>query len=185
MKSATRGDHVAFERLYELTSPKLFGCALKILKDQSLAEEILQASFLKIWQHLKTYDETLTAPMTWMASIVRNSAIDELRKRGKWKKDHKFPLEKIVSNEENALRLIEKNDVSIALRSCLNELEKDKRRMVELAYLQDFSRQELALLFNMPEGTVKSWLRRALLKLRTALEESDSEISTYFVDTQY
>lgn len=165
------GDREAFSALYEASSSKLFAVALRILRNREQAEEVLQEAYVKIWNHAGDFKPDIATPFTWMAAIVRNRSLDEVRRKaGKVFVDD-GALDNVESDDESAVTLLERQDDISKLRKCLEGLETEKRKMVCLAYLDGMSREDLALKFGKPEGTVKTWLRRSLMQLKGCLEQ--------------
>ncbi len=161
------GDQAAFARLYQESSGKLFGIAIRILRD-SRAEEVLQEAFVKIWHRAGDYRADKGAAMTWMASIVRNRALDILRRpnletalddEDRWESDIPGPLERAIHSTE-----------ARALMRCLEQLESAQRQAVTLAFFHGLAHADLARHLNQPLGTIKSWIRRGLQRLRGCLE---------------
>lgn len=164
------GNEAAFAELYQASSSKLLAVAIRIVKQREVAEEILQEAFVKIWERAGDFDASIAAPMTWMATIVRNRSLDEVRKRAGKSFVNDGELDHLVSEDESALSLLERDDDVARLMRCLETLEPDKRQMVRLAYLDGMSREALAETFDKPEGTVKTWLRRSLMQLKGCLD---------------
>jgi RNA polymerase sigma-70 factor, ECF subfamily len=161
----------AFADLYALTSAKLFGVALRILRRQDWAEEVLQESYLNIWNHAGNYAVSKSAPLTWMTSIVRNRSLDWLRRpqtetTGEeydvaveaWQDDTAGPMESLLAASEAA-----------ALKRCLDQLEARQRQSIMLAFFHGLSHSELASHMKQPLGTVKTWVRRGLQRLKGCL----------------
>lgn len=165
------GDADAFSTLYTASSSKLFAVALRILRNREQAEEVVQEAYVKIWNHAGDFKPDIAAPITWMAAIVRNRSLDEVRRKaGKVFVDD-GALDNLESDDESAVALLERQDDITKLRKCLEGLEAEKRKMVCLAYLDGMSREDLAHKFGKPEGTVKTWLRRSLMQLKGCLEQ--------------
>lgn len=170
-----RGDRVAFARLYETTSPKLFGIAMRMLRREDLAEEIVQECYISIWNSAGTYSAALSAPMTWMTSIVRNRCLDSLRRprlevslpRDEESDDD--PLAAIPSDAPEPLALLQGSSDAKALAECLAQLEGKMRQAIALAYFEGLSHSELAGHMRQPLGTVKTWIRRGLERLKSCL----------------
>jgi len=164
------GNRTSFRTLYDRCSAKLFGVILRILKNREVSEDVLQEVFLKIWQKADTYDSNYGRPITWMATIARNRAIDVLRAT----KPSKTTDE--PGDEEEIFRLggQDANNVGIedleTLRFCLGEMKGDVRKYVLQAYYEGYSREELAERYEVPIGTIKTRLRRGLKTLKTCLE---------------
>lgn len=167
-------DTVAFRALYDASSPKLFGFALRILVKKELAEEALQESFISIWNNAAGYQAGLAAPMTWMTAIVRNKAFDLLRRAqdaveidaDTFDKDVMDALESADLTPIEALQL---SDDSKALARCFAGLEGLHRQAIALAFYHDLSHSEVAEHMKLPIGTVKTWVRRGLERLRLCL----------------
>jgi RNA polymerase sigma-70 factor, ECF subfamily len=159
------GDGTAFAALYDATSAKLYGVILPILRERSAAEEVLQEVYVKIWQSAGLYDRAKGSPITWMATMARNRAIDALRRSGR---DPRAvdDVGDIAAVFDHPLAGAERNQLLEALLRCLAALEDEKRSMILLAYYRGVSREDLARRFDRPIATVKTWLRRGLLQLR-------------------
>lgn len=166
-----RHDSDAFAALYDASASKLYAIALRILRDRDLADDIVQDVFVKIWNRAGDFNPDIAAPMTWMATIARNRALDEVRRRGARVFVGETVLDGLESDDVSALALLERQDDVDKLRRCLEGLETEKRKMVRLAYLDGMSREELAEKFDRPEGTIKTWLRRSLMQLKGCMEE--------------
>ena len=176
--AVARQDASAFRALYEATSPKLFGFVLRILQKRELAEEVLQESFVNIWNNASSYQSSLAAPMTWMTTIVRNRAFDLLRKLSNGQQ-HNIEIDAeyfdadvmnaLESGEATPLQALELSQDAAALASCMSRLEAMHRQAMALAFYHDLSHSEVAEQMNLPMGTVKTWIRRGLDKLRTCL----------------
>lgn len=174
LNAVARKDAAAFKALYQATSPKLFGFALRILNKRELAEEVLQESFVNIWNNAATYQSSLAAPMTWMMTIVRNRAVDLLRKL-----DHDVEIDAdefdpqillaMESGDLSPMQQLELSQDAVALAACMSRLETLQRQAMALAFYHDLSHSEVAAHMTIPVGTVKTWIRRGLDKLRNCL----------------
>jgi len=160
------GDRDALRTLYTRCAPKLFGLALRILVRKDWAEDVLQESFVNIWRHAGDYRPHLAAPMTWMTAIVRNRALDCLRRQHAERVQDSVPLDE---THADALADHAPGPADLALAECLKRLDPKQREVVSLAYLRDLSHSELAQALSLPLGTVKSWMRRSLERLRECL----------------
>jgi RNA polymerase sigma-70 factor (ECF subfamily) len=164
-------DRAAFARLYRATSAKLYGVALRILRREDWAEEVLQECYVSIWTHAPDYRPGLAAPMTWMTSIVRNRCLDWLRRPRLEVADEDGALtDAAESADPGPLAELERTKSAHALNRCLGELEARQRQAVALAFYDGLSHAELASHMREPLGTVKTWIRRGLLKLKSCLE---------------
>lgn len=170
LEKTAGGDRAAFQSLYERSSGKLFGVILRILKNKEKSEDVLQDVFLKIWQKAGSYDSAYGKPITWMATIARNRAIDIVRAtRPTQTLDEPGDEEDIFGKAESGAAGVEAEDLE-TLRFCLGEMKEDARKYVLLAYYEGYSREELAEKFSQPIGTIKTRLRRGLQGLRACLE---------------
>ncbi|WP_166434027.1 sigma-70 family RNA polymerase sigma factor [Roseovarius spongiae] len=163
------GDREAFGRLYSLTSAKLFGVALRVLNDRAEAEEVLQEVFVKVWRNADRYRANGLSPMTWLITIARNAAIDRLRRRREGQAE--LDAAEVVPDpapgpEAHAVAGSERE----RLAGCFGELERDKAEAVRRAYLGGETYAELAAAMDVPLNTMRTWLRRSLLKLRECLD---------------
>jgi RNA polymerase sigma-70 factor, ECF subfamily len=164
-------DPKALRSLYELTSAKLFGLALRIVVKREWAEEVLQDSYINVWRHAGDYQASVAAPMTWLAAIVRHRALDHLRRvRANNETEWDEALDELLpsggTEPADALSLSQE---ARALARCLDTLEPTHRQAIALAYLRDQSHSEVSTSLRVPLGTVKSWIRRGLEKLKTCL----------------
>ncbi|MEJ8796077.1 sigma-70 family RNA polymerase sigma factor [Trinickia caryophylli] len=172
-----RADERALRALYDLTAAKLFGVALRILVKPEWAEEALQESFVNIWRHAGEYRESLAAPLTWMTAIVRNRALDHLRRQKAVLADGTPALAEWTDGLDELLAGDERDPADAALISeearrlsvCMGRLDASQRQAVALAYLRDQSHGEIAQTLSVPLGTVKSWVRRGLEKLKACM----------------
>ncbi len=166
-------DRKAFAALYSATSAKLFGICLRILKDRALAEDALQDVYVKIWRRADAYRPGRVQPMTWLITIARNHAIDQLRKRRAAATDNADPdetrIDRLEAPEPGPAEQLLQKDEGAQIDACLNELAPDKADAVRLAYLQGATYAELAAHYDVPLNTMRTWLRRSLLALRACL----------------
>jgi|SRR6185312_7991700 len=161
-------DRAAFRELYRRTSAKLFGVALRILKDRAEAEEALQEVYVKIWQRADRYAAGGYSPISWLVAVARNHALDTLRARRPVADDIDVAIEipDLAPDPEQAT--IGRGERA-RIDRCLGELEGDKAEAVRGAYLDGFSYDELAVRHKVPLNTMRTWLRRSLIKLRECL----------------
>lgn len=159
-------DNAAFQAMYVATSAKLYGIILRILKRRDVAEEVLQEVYVKIWDRAADYNPMLASPITWMATIARNRALDEVRrKRPDSIEDHPEIVD-IPTGDPSALSIVMRGEDGRRLADCLERLDATRRQMVVLAYCEGLSRDELAAKYGQPVNTIKTWLRRSLAQLK-------------------
>ena len=161
-------DRTAFSRLYQQTAPKLLGVILRLLKDRAESEDALQNVFVKIWQRADRFRPDEGRAETWLAAIARNQAIDMLRARKPQASaiDEAYDL---ASHEPGLQRAAVDRSEGGRIEKCLRRLNPDKADAVKRAYVEGLSYQELAEFYNIPLNTMRTWLRRSLLKLRECL----------------
>ena len=164
-----RKDRAAFGAVYQATSAKLYGIVLRILKRRDIADEVLQEVYVKVWERAADFDPKMASPITWMATIARNRALDEVRrKKPDSIEDHPEVLD-TASQEELAIDGILRGEDGKRLYDCLSRLEPDRAQMIVLAYCEGLSREDLGARYSQPVNTIKTWLRRSLQQLRTCL----------------
>jgi RNA polymerase sigma-70 factor (ECF subfamily) len=170
LERVAREDSGALRELYDAVASKLFGLALRILNRHEWAEEVLQDSFVNIWRHARDYRRDVSAPMTWMSTIVRNRALDHLRRIDAEETEWSDALDDLVASDApNPEALTQVSDAARLLAGCMQQLEPAQRQAVALAYLRDQSHSEIAAALTVPLGTVKSWIRRGLARLKLCL----------------
>jgi RNA polymerase sigma-70 factor, ECF subfamily len=166
------GDRKAFADLYEATRAKLFAVTLRIVRERPLAEEVLQDSFVSIWHHAHDYARGKSAPTTWMAAIVRNRSVDILRRTREVPDiDDRLALN-LIDEAATPVRDAERRAEAHQLRLCLEELDAEQRQSIALAFFHGLSHSELANHLRRPLGTVKTHIRRGLMRLRACLERA-------------
>jgi RNA polymerase sigma-70 factor, ECF subfamily len=163
------GDKAAFARVYQATSAKLYGVVLRILQRRDVTDEIVQDVYVKIWQRAGDFDAGRASPITWMATIARNRALDEVRKTTHVRIDDVPEALNVADGQRLASDWVEMADDYARLVRCLDGLEPIKRDMVKLAYLEGVSREALSERFGHPVATVKTWLHRSLKSLRDCM----------------
>ena len=164
-------DESALKELYDLTSSKLYGVAVRVVTNREWAEDVLQEAYLNIWRIAGAYQASLSPPMAWMGLVVRSRGLDFLRRRTSDRADHVQELDDVISDtvagdSPNPMDTTQASEQACALHQCLSKLEKKQREVVSLAYLRDLSHSELAEQLKLPLGTVKTWIRRGLEQLR-------------------
>ena len=170
LAAVAKGDQAAFERLYAATRAKLFGIVLRILRRADVANEVLQEAYLKIWSSAGTFDPAVASPITWMASIARNRAIDVVRRRTETSIEEEPDVMAVAAESADPLARREMSEELKRLLTCLGRLEADRQRLVLLAYYSGLSREQLARQFERPVNTIKTQLRRALADIRECLD---------------
>ena len=164
-----RGDRSALGDVYSATSAKLFGVCLRILPDREEAEDVLQEAYLTVWRKAAAFDPTRGSPITWLVTLTRNRALDRLRSRRPVPSEPIDLADQVADEALPADSLMEMDQEAARLDGCLRELPAGDGILIRAAFFQGSSYPELAARASLPLGTVKSRIRRALLKLRGCL----------------
>jgi RNA polymerase sigma-70 factor, ECF subfamily len=165
------GDRAALQTVYRLTSAKLFGVALRILGERGEAEDVLQEVYVTVWRKAADFDSQRASPMTWLIAIARNRAIDRLRASRTSR--HMDPIDvaaDLADSAPLAERTLEDAQSHARLHRCLDGLADHERAALNGAFFDGNTYDELAERMKVPLGTMKSWIRRAMIKLKICLE---------------
>lgn len=163
-------DRAAFDLLYKHTCAKLFGVCLRILGDKGEAEEALQEVYVKIWTKADRYAVSELSPISWLVAIARNHSIDFIRARRPPSVDLAAAGE-IADATPWAEELLIVSDQTARLDRCIDNLSTEKAAAIRGAYQDGTSYAELAKRHNVPLNTMRTWLRRSLIKLRSSVEQ--------------
>ncbi|MBC7701981.1 sigma-70 family RNA polymerase sigma factor [Aquabacterium sp.] len=168
-----QGCTVSFERLYMLTSKRLFAAILQISRNSADAEEVLQEVYVKVWHNCAQFDDTKGRARHWLTGIARHAAIDHWRRCGtRLEGRHRHsvegidPFENLPSHRPQALENLIGQCRNVALAKCLSSLAAKPRESLTLAFYEGLSHGEIANRMGHPIGTVKSWIRRSLASMR-------------------
>ena len=162
LDAVAEGDRAALHRVYVLSAPRLYGVTLRILREPALAEEALARAYVRIWQAAGSYDPRVAELDHWMVAIARQAALEVARGRSELSFDQ-------ASERDEAAEQPAPGTISAELRTllgCLAELSGDLRRMVLLAYYDGWNRERLAVEFDAPVATIRTWVLRSLEQLR-------------------
>lgn len=183
LSAVALGDRDAFRTLYDATSARLYGCALRVLRQEALAEEALQDAFVAIWHAASTYQAHLAAPATWMTTIVRNKALDVRRRmQASVESDGASldaepigdPLAALQDTAAGPQERLQMSRDAQALARCLETLASRQRQAICMAYLHELSHGDVAAQLDAPLGTIKTWIRRGLERLRACLTTQEA-----------
>jgi len=173
LQATADGDRDAFGELYQATAAKLYGLALRIVKDDNKAQECMQDAFIRIWEHAGDYRPDRGAPLTWMGTIVRRRALDRVRRQDR---------ERMLDDPEDLTRKMDRVAHTEgpeegrspgeweALAGALGQLRQEQQEALRLAYFEGLSHPEVAERMGIPLGTVKTWIRRGMEKMRACLD---------------
>jgi RNA polymerase sigma-70 factor, ECF subfamily len=169
-----QGDRSAFEAVYKATSAKLFGVCLRIFPDRTEAEEALQEAYLTIWNRAASFEAGRASPISWLVTVTRNRAIDRLRSRGKAGFTSLDDAAEIADPAPCADVQMLADSEDRVLNGCIEGLEQRDAHFIRSAFIGGATYADLATREGEPLGTVKSRIRRALIKLRLCMEGQDT-----------
>jgi RNA polymerase sigma-70 factor (ECF subfamily) len=165
------GDRAALNLVYRDTAAKLLGVCLRILQDKIEAEDVLQEVYVTVWQKAAAFDPGRASPITWLTTIARNRAIDRLRAGAVSRRMEPIDAANEVRDPApGAVEVLARSEQQARLNGCLDELEAQHAAAIRAAFLDGATYEELAARMSVPLGTMKSWIRRGLLKLRACLD---------------
>jgi RNA polymerase sigma-70 factor (ECF subfamily) len=168
-------DTAAVAELYDRHSRLLFGVIMRILRNRSDAEDVLQEVFARVWTRADTYDERLGCPAAWLTRMARNRAIDRLRARRTRGEADEPPgeprrEERVAGPELTPEHLAQDTERTVKIRSALDALPEEQRVLIVAAFFEGYTHSELAARFQLPLGTVKTRIRNGMLAMRDQLE---------------
>jgi RNA polymerase sigma factor (sigma-70 family) len=166
------GDRAALQTVYRLTSAKLFGVCLRILGERGEAEDVLQEVYVTVWRKAADFDASRASPMTWLIAIARNRSIDRLRASRQIRNmDPIDTAAEIADTAAGAESMLESVQQHARLNGCLDGLATHELAALRGAFFDGNTYEDLAGRMKVPLGTMKSWIRRALIKLKACLEQ--------------
>jgi RNA polymerase sigma-70 factor (ECF subfamily) len=169
---AGTGNQQAFAELYRRTSSKLFGVCLRMLRDRSDAEEVLQEVFTTVWRRAASFDAARASAITWLVTLTRNKAIDRLRQHREQLQDSPDSFEVVDENQPSPAQTAQSSQERRQLEQCMDALEPQQKSAVREAFFSGATYNELAVRCQVPLGTMKSWIRRSLMRLKACLENA-------------
>lgn len=165
-------DEAAFESLYRLTSAKLYGVLYQLLRQEELAEDVMQEAYIKIWNSAPSYNKSKGKAITWMITIARNKGIDRLRSmrvRPESNEERMDNSDVLLSEDPDPTQLTHLGQDVHRLTECLKHLSEEQQQCILMSFYYGYTHQELSTKLDRPLGTVKAWVRRGLDKLRDCL----------------
>lgn len=177
------GDRQAFKRLYDLSSAHVYAVVLRIQRDRDTAEDLLQEIYVSVWKAAAHFDAAQAQPLTWLTHIARNKAIDSLRRAQTQPRTESLHAgddddgdagldDRLADESPGPAALLEQASDARQLAHCMQGLSAQQRQSVALAFFDGLSHAEVAEQLREPLGTVKSWVRRALMSLKNCLERA-------------
>lgn len=170
MPLVARGDVAAFRRLYDATGAHLFSVALRIVRRRDKAEEVLQDAFINVWRRAGDWQPDRGGAATWLTSIVHHRAIDMIRREGRLEPLADDFAERHEDPAPDALTRFAANEDARRIDRCLDDLDERPRTAIRLAYWHGLTHEQLAQRLDAPVGTIKSWVRRGLIRLKDCLD---------------
>jgi RNA polymerase sigma-70 factor (ECF subfamily) len=171
IEASAAGNRAAFSALYDAAAPQLFGLALRILKRRDWAEDVLQEALISAWRNAGEYRREVGSGKAWLTVILRNRALDRLRRESTARLEPSGDaMPEVEDPGPSALELTISGEAGRRLMACLEQLEEVQKRAILLAYFDGLTHEELAARIAAPLGTVKSWIRRGLQRLKGCLE---------------
>lgn len=170
MARAAQGDAAALESIYRHTSAKLFGVCLRILKDRNEAEDVLHDVYVSLSRRAGSYDEAHGRAIAWLTTVARNRAIDRLRSRASTRETQGVDVIDIADGSPSAFAELAASQESARLHRCLSELDERSQAAIRTAFFEGVTYDALATQWDVPLGTMKSWIRRGMMRLRGCLE---------------
>lgn len=171
MRRCASGERAALRQLYDATSAKLFAVCLRILSDREEAEDVLQEVYVTVWRRADRFDAARASVMTWVSTIARNRSIDRLRARGPMAYADQIDDLEIPDGGVSAEALMVTAGEEGRLHHCLGELDARTEKVIRTAFFEGVTYEALARRMDTPLGTVKSWVRRGLAKLKGCLSQ--------------
>lgn len=169
LQAVAQQDRAALRQLYDMTSAKLFGICLRISNDRDAAEDILQDVYIKVWNRAGRFDAGRASPITWLCAIARNSAIDWRRASGRVTTAPEEAAFAIADTRMRADQTIEQDQETTRIHQCIDTLEERQATAIRAAFFDGLTYADLSARMDVPLGTMKSWMRRGLQRLKGCL----------------
>ena len=171
LSATAQGDRAAFTQLYQELAGRLYAISLQLLRRRDLAEDAVQEAFVRIWHNAGEYQQEKGLVLTWMISIVRYRALDMLRatKRRRETSSNDEEFDEPADERGPDTELFEQRD-RVQIDNCMDHLENSQRTAIQLAYFKGLTHHEVCTHLDSPLGSVKSWIRRGLERLKRCLE---------------
>lgn len=170
LAASARRDQRAFAELYRRTSSRLFGVCMRMLRERAEAEEVLQEVYTTVWRRADSFDPSKASATTWLVTMARNKSIDRLRQHREMATDDAQILDQVDDGPSPAASA-ESSQERLRLEQCLDGLEPQQKSAVREAFFSGATYNDLAARCRVPLGTMKSWIRRSLIRLRICLEQ--------------
>jgi RNA polymerase sigma-70 factor (ECF subfamily) len=170
LRRSGRGDEAAFAALYDAASSRVFGLAVRVVRDPAQAEEVTQEAFLEIWRTASRYDAGRGSPLSWLLTITHRKAVDRVRSaESSARRDTTYHQQNQPVDHDSTAEAAQASLEAHRVRGALAALTEVQREAVGLAYLGGYTHTEVATMLDLPVGTAKTRIRDGLIRLRDAL----------------
>jgi RNA polymerase sigma-70 factor, ECF subfamily len=170
LRRSSRGDEAAFAELYDATTRRVFGLALRVVRDPAQAEEVTQEAFLEIWRTSTRFDQGRGSALAWMLTIVHRKAVDRVRSaEASTRRDTSYHQGATTVEHDTTAEAAEASLEARRVRGALRTLTAVQREALELAYFGGYTHTEVAKMLDLPVGTAKTRIRDGLIRLRDAM----------------
>jgi RNA polymerase sigma-70 factor (ECF subfamily) len=170
LKLSGRGDESAFAELYDATAKRVYGLALRVVRDPAQAEEVCQEAYLEIWRTSTRYDEDKGSALSWIFTLVHRKAVDRVRSaEASTRRDTTYHHTNQPTEHDTTAEAVESSFEARRVRTALDALTSVQREALELAYFGGYTHTEVATMLDLPVGTAKTRIRDGLIRLRDAM----------------
>ncbi len=170
LKLSGRGDEAAFAQLYDATSARAFGLAVRVVRDRSQAEEVAQEAFLEIWRTASRFDPAKGSAVSWILTLVHRKAVDRVRSaESSTRRDTAYHQGNQVVDHDSTAEAAQASMEARRVRQAMDSLTQVQRQALELAYFKGYTHTEVASMLDLPVGTAKTRIRDGLIRLRDTM----------------
>lgn len=170
LRRSGRGDEAAFATLYDATASRVFGLAVRVVRDPAQAEEVAQESFLEIWRSSGRFDASRGSALSWMLTITHRKAVDRVRSaEAASRRETTYQINNQPVEHDSTAEAAEASFEARRVRAALSALTEVQREAVSLAYLGGYTHTEVATMLDLPVGTAKTRIRDGMIRLRDTL----------------
>lgn len=170
LRRSGRGDEAAFAQLYDATSARAYGMAIRVIRDPSQAEEVTQEAFLEIWRTASRFDATKGSAVSWVLTIVHRKAVDRVRSaQASTRRDTTYHQGSQGVEHDSTAEAAQASMEARRVRQAMDSLTEVQREALELAYFKGYTHTEVATMLDLPVGTAKTRIRDGLIRLRDTM----------------
>lgn len=170
LKACGKGDEAAFAQLYDATTSRVFGLAVRVVRDPAQAEEVAQEAFLEIWKTSARFDSAKGSPLGWLLTIVHRKAVDRVRSaEASTRRDTSYHQQNQPIDHDSTAEAVTASLEAQRVRAALHSLTAVQREALELAYFGGYTHTEVATMLELPVGTAKTRIRDGLIRLRDTM----------------